>query len=164
MVKASEKRLKVAVSGKQRVSQIYGEYAKVSRRTKNYDLLEMLHSTPCTQSEAIAMIESIAKQYGISVSAIRFREGSRGRAYYKKFSITLPATPGSGFGRLRIGIVLHEIAHLIACKRGEKAHRQVFVDVLDTLTDEWFINNDELLSGTYPKANLTDSALFSEGN
>lgn len=120
------------------VQQISGEYAMVARRSRNYALLKDLHETPCGQQVAKALIENISREFGVKVSAIRFKEWTRGRAYYKTSSLCLPATPGKGFGYLRIGIVLHEIAHLIAFHRfRERAHRAPFIKTLDFLVQDW---------------------------
>ena len=117
---------------------ISGEYTMVGRRSKNYALLKQLHETACTQEEALSIVKTVSHQYGITVSVVRFREGVRGRAYCKTFALSLPATPGAGFGRLRVGIVLHELAHLIAFHRfKERAHRRPFLSLLDYLGHEW---------------------------
>lgn len=131
----------------------FGEYSKVCKLTRNLALLLSAHETPCNQDEAKALIETVARKYGLQVSAVRFKEGVRGWAYYKSQSLSLPASAGKGFGRLRVGIVLHEIAHLITRKKigiplrvggmklrrktGEESHGTVFVSVLDDLLQGW---------------------------
>jgi len=132
--------------------EIPGEYQKVSRLSRDPHRLQSAHQTPCTQEAAQKIVGIVDDLHDIEVSVVRFRERACGRAYYNR-ALSLPATPGAGFGCLRVGIVLHELAHLVTWKqygrpqrragtrrtkrKGAEAHGQVFVSILDDLIEMW---------------------------
>lgn len=93
-----------------------------------FDTLERAHTTPITREAARDLVES----YGIECRiGIRTK---RGRAYVptkrnRRYAVTLPFDPGAGFRRLRVGLVLHEIAHVLDHRKrfasGWNANRRV---------------------------------------
>jgi hypothetical protein len=84
------------------------------------DVLASAHQTPITRDDAYALIDQLRYVGDDRVAVdIHFR-GRRGRATAPRVSscdpyrLTLPAgEPGVGFARLRVGIVLHELAHVL---------------------------------------------------
>lgn len=95
------------------------EYRSIVRhfdRAGMFELLERAHSTPMEIEAARALVES----HGIECRITR--RTKRGRAYppkagRKRYAVTLPLEPGIGYKRLRVGIVLHEIAHVLDHRR-----------------------------------------------
>lgn len=76
-----------------------------------YPLLERAHTTEITREAARDLVESHGIECRIGIRT------KRGRAYrpnrHHGYAVTLPFDPGVGFRRLRVGLVLHEIAHVI---------------------------------------------------
>jgi hypothetical protein len=101
-----------------------GEYPTIVRWAMAYGCyatLRRAHETPITQREAVRLIYAFRRQ----PIDIAFR-GKRGRASQPnanmerrtaEYRITLPPEPGRCWGNLRVGIVLHELAHVIDHER-----------------------------------------------
>lgn len=121
------------------MSQIRGEYVRVSRWTTNREQLKLAHNTECTQLDAIAYIIRCADRHDIKCPNIKFKDGRGiGLANYTNWELTLPEKPESGYG-LRWGVVIHEMAHLVAgSKAKEYRHGFMFVLWLDILIMEWY--------------------------
>ncbi len=120
---------------------VEGEYKQVAQWSRRRDLLEKAHGTGCTIQQTRALIDLLCEATKVCVT---LRWGSRrGRAYFKPGAlptISLPATPyvtGSDpkqrYGKLRVGLVLHEFAHVWAGPR--QGHSWVFVAKLDALLE-----------------------------
>jgi hypothetical protein len=121
----------------------WAEYDHVLERSSAPETLIKLHETPCTEQEAIAILHWLDTQRARRL----FRDaplpmrlyfmGYRGRAGMKirqgkaHHHMSLPSGAVNGGRRLRVGLVLHEYAHLVA-PSGEK-HGKIFVDILDDL-------------------------------
>jgi hypothetical protein len=128
--------------------EIDGEYPQVANLTTRYDELKLAHQTAITPGDARALADLLHP--GVEV----YFRGYRGHAHYGPplpppglehlfrspvpDSISLPS-PGWGnrnygpaIGKLRVGIVLHELAHVQARCPG---HGEDFVQGLDALLD-----------------------------
>jgi hypothetical protein len=109
------------------------EYEPVLRASADRSRLERLNATPCTQDEAIAILEWLRRRHPLSTTLPLklFFMGRRGRAsrlvHADRLLITLPA----GGKLLRVGLVLHEYAHHLAGLG--TGHGPVFVQALDEL-------------------------------
>ena len=110
---------------------IPGEYAGVSIMTKEPELLRIAHEHFITREQALIIVREKRKKLPVHF------KGYRGRCPKHKLYIALPderkIAPNGIIGRLRVGIVLHELAHFDTSLR----HDQAFVARLDTLLD-WF--------------------------
>lgn len=115
---------------------ISGEYPRIAQKTSNYELLDRLHDTPITQGAALELIKDITGTFSIKIGEVKFKPDHNGRAMWKTRNLILPSTPKNGnrrVGRLRVGIVVHELAHLTAVDRGCKTHGDAFIKILDEL-------------------------------
>lgn len=128
---------------------IVGEYKSVGRMTREPDLMRKANMTPMTDTQARVLIGALAKLRGIDGVAVRFvHRASRGRATslpHGGYRITLSSIPlppdrkDRPYGLLRVGLVLHEFAHVVmfadpATRR--EAHGPAFVAALDRLLVE----------------------------
>lgn len=96
------------------------EYETVLRQAGDGGWLAPLihaHATPCTVQRATTLIRGLPKLP--RDMALDFRPSTKrhcGRAFFnrdtKKYRILLPSVAGTGWGRLRVGLVLHEAAHI----------------------------------------------------
>lgn len=114
------------------------EYASVVKRASDEGWLASLvwaHLTPCSRGQALAHM----REAGALVDV--FFRSQRGRAHAPRgsrtdYAISLPPEPGVGFGRLRVGLVLHEAAHVIDRRAsGTFGHKAKFCAVLHSLVD-----------------------------
>ncbi len=101
---------------------IDGEYVGVTQRSRQPNLLRHAHQTPTVPEEARVLVQILAEHFNIPAPAVRFRVRSYGRARRTQYDILLPRErmrPGNSptIGHLRVGIVLHEFAHLLHHKR-----------------------------------------------
>lgn len=95
---------------------IRGEYPQVAGDTQEWTLLNDAHQMSCTEHKAIELMRvvwelPIAKDV-MKIRYLEFRKGGRGRTNYKDWAVYLPR-PGESRHMLRVGLVLHECAHLI---------------------------------------------------
>jgi hypothetical protein len=125
------------------IQEIAGEYKRVARLSNEKDLMIKAHQTPCTQQEAESIIRRYADAYDLKIPYIKFKPYHNGRAT-KQSGIILPANGDnievSPYGKLRIGIVLHELAHIF-CKQKisfSYKHDRDFVDTFDTLLYKYY--------------------------
>jgi hypothetical protein len=110
---------------------IPGEYVGVSRTFKRewpngYVQLQRAHATPITRDAAAALVEQI-----VPGAAVVFR-GKKGKANRDAHRVTLPAREGlrtDGAPYLRLGIVLHECAHML-CSSYATPHGSMFCRTL----------------------------------
>jgi len=137
---------------------VEGEYLTVQDASTDQPALRLAHETGCTREEAISLVRRIEKREGLPPGAIRimFRAGSRGRGgfLYRRgrtwndspqriLRVLLPSEPlpdggYSPYGRLRIGIVLHEVAHAVLVAQGlGYGHGRLFVQRLDQYVQHW---------------------------
>lgn len=74
------------------------------------DLVEA-HATPCTQDQALTILRSLEMPQAMP---IRFasRSGRVGRKH-GRYRMSLPQNSGGRFNGLRVGIVIHEAAHIL---------------------------------------------------
>lgn len=88
-----------------------------------------MHAKGVTQDEARSLVQRLA---GVPV-----KFGSRsGRAYSKPYRVSLPRIPGGRLGQLRLGIVVHEAAHIIDHRKtGKFGHRLKFCQEFQRLTE-----------------------------
>jgi hypothetical protein len=111
---------------------IPGEYAGVSIMTSEPELLRIAHEHFITREQALVIVREKRKKLPVHF------KGFRGRCPKHKLYIALPderrISPNGIIGRLRVGIVLHEMAHFF---NSSLRHDQEFVDRLDVLLD-WF--------------------------
>lgn len=105
---------------------IPGEYARVSQRSSVKHLLRRAHRQPITVDEAKRLISQVLLRYGIMEDRVRqvWRAGGRGKVVHRnstlmpwQCTLTLPntplTTPDKPVGQLRVGLVLHELAHIL---------------------------------------------------
>lgn len=92
------------------------EYKTVIERATLEGWIEPLfraHATPCTREQAEALLVGLTT---IPPNTRLNWSNRRGYARYRKktrrYSLSYPSCPGTAFGRLRVGIVLHEAAHI----------------------------------------------------
>jgi predicted metallopeptidase len=113
-------------------------YPTVIKRSKNAGLLERLHSIKVTEEAARQVVFDYLDEQ--EVEEVRFT-GTSGRAICRLYSKErcMLRYPREDTGKLNLYLVLHEIAHFIAYQQfGEKAHGDIFVNVLDDLAmSEW---------------------------
>jgi len=90
-------------------TQVIGEYKNVSRMTREPELLKKAHESFISREQALAIVRE--RQPKLEV---RFN-GYRGRCPKHRRWITLPSEKeiksNGVHGRLRVGIVLHELCH-----------------------------------------------------
>lgn len=119
--------------------QIHGEYRCVARGTKHPELLDRLHGTGITPDAAADLTRYIVDKFDTCIGLIKFEYRHCGRFMWKTRNIILPAQPltdpQSRYGRLRVGIVVHEVAHAIAFDRGCRTHAPAFIEVLDSVME-----------------------------
>lgn len=124
-----------------RFTTISGEYDFVTWTSRDQSALARVHNTPCTPHEARHLIAILTPNLGVRVifngkagKSTRYTDGRR--------RISLPAKPGQGVTFLRVGLVLHEVAHqLVALRAG---HGPEFINKLDDLTEWWVKRQDAL--------------------
>jgi hypothetical protein len=117
------------------------EYARVLSRSRDPELLRRLHARAISPTDAEALVALVFETAHRTAPRVVFR-GYRGHSNIKTMTITLPAagnriapSSGIGIGSLRVGIVLHECAHLLAQRftTRDLCHGPVFVGHLDAL-------------------------------
>lgn len=115
------------------------EYTTVQAAAADEGWLHALldaHLTPCAETDA----RRLCSWVGLGHIPIRFTN-RRGRARFSRrgYGISLPSTPGTGFAKLRVGLVLHEAAHVLdRMESGTFGHREKFRRVLrDLVTRDW---------------------------
>lgn len=137
-------------------TQCPGEYPGVAEMSMNLDRLRRAHVTPCDHALAyllVAIMHNAHKDqyiYGGPAPVIKFRRDKRGfkRSWARSKPngmkrlclphedlIYNPITCRNPNGYLRVGVVIHEYAHLLTMKSGE-LHGRAFVIVLDQLLFE----------------------------
>lgn len=155
-----------------------GEYETVAARSMNLARLRRAHNTPCDHALAftlVAIMHEVHKQDYVAgkgiIPKVHFRRSKLGRK--RSFSYTNtktgqktlrlpheemiynPSVHKSPTGRLRVGVVIHEYAHLLTVKKTDN-HGHLFTSVLDQLlyetekfwqdrTPEQFKNNVTIL-------------------
>lgn len=113
------------------------EYAQVLRRMSNNDytfpdLIEA-HLTPCTEDQASAIFNGLK---GIMQVDLKFGRRSGICHFNGKTGRYLISLPPAKTGRLRVGIVIHELAHVFDhTKRGRFGHGWPFVRAFEHLLD-----------------------------
>lgn len=131
---------------------IVGEYDIVVRLTTQYDLLKKYHATPMTKEDAYFLIKDLCILHGISFydMIIHWGNENSGRGGHRYVDnrrvgyISLPsktAKVGDINQNLRIGLVLHEFAHVIIHmkkintreKRKNQHHGIKFCEIFDEL-------------------------------
>jgi len=127
---------------------IPGEYDIVSRQSLNPKRLRAAHQTSCEPAQAyflVALMHDHAFPGAAHTPIVRLRKprngkGARGWGGMKKGRayVSLPETPmqvhGSPYGRLRVGLVVHEYAHAVEMlKFGHSDHGARFTMILDEL-------------------------------
>lgn len=136
-----------------------GEYPAVARGSGQRDLLRRAHQTPLTVVQAQGMLQTLAESHEIAGLTLRFHASHRGSTIRRagKTVVRLPATPlpadslGAPSGYLRLGVVLHEFAHVLlgAQKPARPPHGVEFVQSLDALLA---LGEYALGTGTEPEA------------
>jgi hypothetical protein len=96
------------------------------------------HFTPCDQGDAVRLMAWLDTR--LALTRLRWTN-RRGRASHRdgRYTISLPRTSGTGFAKLRVGLVLHEAAHVLdRMSSGRFGHQATFRQVLRTLVErEW---------------------------
>jgi len=132
------------------MKKIRGEYTRVSHWSCKKDIIDEANKTPINIPDALALVRLLEDEF-LSINMgdmpkinVRFKLGAYGMAYYGYWKLVLPATelPYYGhkpIGYLRVGVVIHEVAHLVAFKGfRERNHGKLFVDCLDMLMEYWY--------------------------
>lgn len=129
---------------------VKGEYPQVSKWSQQKILLRKAHNMPITRKAAKALISALTQAHAlpftIDVSFIDAERGFGGFDGAGNAVIGLPAAPlpkayADPAPYLRMGIVLHEFAHVLKIYREDQergyeytdAHSKEFVNVLDEL-------------------------------
>jgi predicted Zn-dependent protease with MMP-like domain len=112
---------------------IDGEYDKVAVASSNPALLTLAHKVLISQESAEQLVNLFLP--GISISYRGYRGGAGSSS-----GITLPVpdnkwqSQNTVIGKLRAGIVLHEIAHLLQYAKSKYfSHDQEFTQILDRI-------------------------------
>ena len=114
---------------------IPGEYDAVAWVSRDPDKLALAHGTPCSRTEAQELVAALAPK-GVRVLFNATRRGSATTDHSTgAMRISLKKEPGAGFKGISVGLVLHEITHLL-CKKGA-GHGPDFVNQLDDLVAWW---------------------------
>lgn len=134
------------------MEKINGEYNRVYHWSKCKDLIEASNLTPINHENAIVLIrlleDEIDKNSGfnrIGRCKVNFTR-KYGCAKLRTWELCLPKDilPESTYtpiGYLRVGLVIHEFAHLVAYKMFKTyKHDRNFVIVLDSLLKYWSDN------------------------
>lgn len=123
-----------------------GEYASILRAARSEGWLAALleaHFTPCDQQDAerlLAWIRIEDIEGGLPRGMdVRFKN-KRGRARFnvrtRRYGISLPSIEGTGYAKLRAGIVLHEAAHVLDRQQsGTFGHKAKFRRILRRLVE-----------------------------
>lgn len=122
---------------------IPGEYAQVSKHLYALGVgheAHAAHQIPVTPRDA----QEIISRFCGTDTLVAYR-GRRGRANWRRNTITLPAAAGTwptapSVPYLRLGIVLHEVAHILARRkhgRGIKPHGTEFCRTFANLLREY---------------------------
>lgn len=119
-----------------------GEYYAVGQRTRQKALMIKAHTTPISREVQGQLIKHICEQFGIEGLHVIYGRSRRGRGGHKSVP-GLGTVPFVSFpkqdnwnkgpeweGKLRAGLILHEVAHVIAKGAG---HGSLFVRTLDQL-------------------------------
>lgn len=131
---------------------VYGEYEQVAKHSRDITRLDEVHSIPITRKEAEDILTDVCAYLKVRRPKLSF--GAKyGKAYHNDYRISLPSSGWcKGFdrahgwkryGTLRVGLVLHELAHLLtpikrtATGRGIH-HGADFTRNLDTLIEVWY--------------------------
>ena len=119
------------------------EYTNVLRAAMDdgwFHELAAAHFTPCTREESSAILAGLH----LPNLVVQWRRGSCGRASRRRGQdrLTLPRDPlawgARGFGHLRVGIVLHEAAHIINRREnGAFGHGEEFQRTLRRLVEKF---------------------------
>lgn len=117
------------------------EYPTIIARAAKEGWLEPLvasHALPCTRSEAMGLLNVLPLPRN---TVVNFRAG-KGRAGRRpgQYRIGLPTTPGTRSRTLRVGLVIHEAAHIIDhAKENGWGHGETYCRVLRQLlvTIDW---------------------------
>ena len=122
----------------------YGDHVSVERLMKNKALLAELHNTSCTKKEAIGILKDLSRNYFGDEDFLVIKWDDKKQYTYGGYDIknnqrvffvelgTISQKKARSlklkvFG-LRIGIVLHEFAHVLdVYNRGDSSHGRIFV-------------------------------------
>lgn len=92
------------------------EYSSVMKRAGQEGWLADLcaaHATPCTRTQAERILHRLTE---VPADARLLWTNKRGKARYsvtkRRYGMSLPERPGTNFAYLRVGLVLHEAAHI----------------------------------------------------
>jgi len=123
-------------------SPVQGEYACVCKKSSVFYLIDRAHKMPLTREQAEKLVIDLSIRFlDGQRPTVRFRKESRGRANASRWSICLPLVSLKEgelpFGKLRVGVVVHEVAHLATYRSGSLIrHGERFVQVFDGML-EW---------------------------
>jgi hypothetical protein len=115
---------------------VVGEYTNVALAMARHDpeahrLLQHAHGQSISTEDAAALVDLLVEHYRLAPIKVVFRKGSRGRYFFGERRMILPRVPiapgESWCGRLRLGIVLHELAHAVV-GAGKAPHGARFVE------------------------------------
>lgn len=145
-----------------------GEYQHVLNRTTREAALVHAHRIPISRGDALWLVKQLAARFEVEQPVVRFsskkgragkrflgadgrvRRGVRGEDLASGVArrvnyISLPGRildvrDGEWYGYLRVGLVLHEFAHLLAMARGHTCahHGPEFVQALDDVLDYFY--------------------------
>jgi len=134
-----------------------GEYRRVYFWSKRKDLIRKTNMTSISKENAISLIRLIEEAYGINNhnafgnAKIVFKKRTCGFARYSAWTIGLPSkevpqsylNPDNYYNiypcdKLRVGVVLHEMAHLATYKAFRMGkHSRQFVEMFDDILEFW---------------------------
>lgn len=119
---------------------VLGEYVIVSNKIRDVKLLRKANKATIGKKSAIALLKKKAKDLGIKHFKIVYSEND---AWANKegvnFIICLPKRDAfTKPNRYRLGLLFHELAHIIQLKKYPadiESHGKEFIDILETLLD-----------------------------
>lgn len=115
---------------------VEGEYRSVGKLSRCPELLQESNYTPIRKADVQALVDFVRVEFGLGPIEIRYGN-KRGKAFVRSLRIHLPHREAtveelkeSPYRKLREGVVLHEIAHLVP---GGFNHKAPFVAILDRM-------------------------------
>lgn len=120
-------------------NQIRGEYKRVSCLTRLPIIMAEANSTLIVVTESYALLEKLKLEFPcVPFETNLSTKDQRGHASIWQGRISLPI----GNGQIRIGLVLHEFAHIYhgSMGIGGSGHGPEFVECLDRILEFWYLS------------------------
>lgn len=127
-----------------------GEYDNVCKYTTQYDNLKHAHCSPITIDESKEVLKLLCKKFNISYKKGVWKFSSRvtrgwGGLKNKKPYFSVPNKTlqeyGYKYGYLRVGLILHEFAHVLhrsRRKQADQSHGRNYITILDRVVKYYY--------------------------